>query len=193
MIKGLIRSLFKFVFFVFFIILSVAQSTDADLNDRGVVFDNRFSAGTLDISEFNPADGAEVSSLFNTAGVVSEGYEVRALRLKNVGKTDILYSVKIGGDINTEICKALNLRVFKNWEQVYTGEFSGLNFQSRLSSENTNDFMFVIQFVGDKDKLDVLTCNFDMIFDSWPDELESAKGLHDEEIISNVFSVDVKN
>lgn len=193
MIKKIFKFLAKFVFLCFFIVLSFTKSTDADLNDRGVVFDNRFSAGTLDIEEYNPLSNDSISSLFDVKGAISTGYDVRAMKLKNTGMTDLIYEIKVSGNLENDLCKSLSLRVFKNWEQVYTGNFEGLGFQSKLSSSEVNDFMFVIQFNGEVEKIKSDKCEFNFVYNSWPGDLSSQNGLSDEEVISNTFSITALN
>jgi len=189
MVKRAIIFMFKILFLCFFVVLSFTQSTDADLNDRGVIFDNRFSAGTLDIEEYNPLSNDSMSSLFDVHGVSSMGYEVRAMKLKNTGITDLVYAVKAESDSENDLCKSLTLRLFKNWEQVYIGNFEGLGFQSKLSSSEVNDFMFVIQFNGEVDKMKSNKCEFNFVYNSWPSDLSNQQGLNDEETITNTFSI----
>ena len=193
MIKRVFVFLIKFIFLCFFIVLSFTKSTDADLNDRGVVFDNRFSAGTLDIEEYDPLSNNSITNLFDVNGASSMGYEVRAMKLKNTGMTDLLYEIKVGGNLENDLCKSLNLRIFKNWEQVYTGNFEELGFQSKLLSSEVNDLMFVIQFNGEAEKIKTDKCEFDFVYNSWPDDLPNQQGLSDQEIIPNTFSITASN
>ena len=187
--KQFVKFVFKIFFFIFVFGLSITQSTDADLNDRGVVVDNKFSAGTLDVTEFNPSDNSSVDSLFDVKGVAPLGYEVKALRLKNTGESDLIYSMRVEkkpGDVG--LCDALSFRIFNNWDQVYLGGFNDLNYQSHLESSEFADFVFVVKLDSTGITSNDKTCEFDIIVNSWSSESSNGKGFFDEEVVKNTFS-----
>lgn len=185
---GFFKLFLKVLFLVIIVVMQVAESTDADLNDRGIISDNLFSAGTLDISEFNPLDDSKVDNLFNSKGVVSNGYEVKALRLKNLGDMDVLYSIVVNEVLgDQEICDLLQVRVFNNWDQVYLGSLSELSFQSEIENNLSSELLFVVGIDRSLGDLKDATCKFNFEITSWPSSNLSRAGFIDKEIIQNAF------
>lgn len=156
--------------------------TDADLFDTAAVLGNNFQSVIVDLNGKNTINNSSLGFLFNTPGILPDGFDIRTLRLKNDGvQQNILFTYDyLSGD--QSFCQALKLKILKNWQVIFEESLTNLNLNFTLNSNNTEDFIFVLSLQNNDRALKSKTCKFNFIFQT---NKEKMHGLWDKETLDN--------
>lgn len=158
----------KLMLFLLAVLVAHAQYTDADLFDQESVKENSMQATTLDFSALDTVNQIGRSLFFSVSGLLPSGFQVESVRIKNEGKMEYPFSVTVQRTGGSEaLCTRLNLRVFRDWKELYTGSLTGVDLQGALSStEPWEDLVFVVSLDVKEPELKQQTCAFSFVFTS---------------------------
>lgn len=171
------------------IFLFNTQYTDADLFAERIISHNIFSAITLDFSSKNTINGTAIPFLFKTLGLLPDGYDMGAIRIKKNGKLGFKYrikTVKKNGD--DSFCNALNLTVLKrNWSQVFSGRLIDMSIDSEINSDEAQDWIFIVA-LDKSSNLKNKLCEFDFEFKTYSVNPQDSGGIYAKRVVSNSVS-----
>lgn len=168
-------------------ILSTSSSTSADLSDKETSFGNTMKATTLAFSTRNSFNEGIISQSFSTYGLVANGFDLRAIRIKKEGELAspyILSAEKIGGDDSA--CNALKISIMQNNQIIYTGGIATLNLNSNIN-DNPDDWIIFVGLANYNNELKNKVCNFNFNFITQLNESE--KGFFDSHFITNNITI----
>lgn len=169
------------------VILIDSEKTSADLIAEKKQANNIISASTLSLASINTTSFDKVRWFFNIDGIKFNGHEVKPLIIKNEGKLDSNYSIKvIKNNSDDKLCESITLSVMKDWKNIYEGLLTDLNTNQKVLRGENDNLIFVVNMKQDADFLKEKQCNFDFEFKTWknsPDEEE--KGLFAKQVLSN--------
>ena len=183
------RVLFKIVFMIILALTVYTGATSSDMFDSQVIEGNRFSTTTLDFSQQDTANNQPVSVLFNVTAIIPDGFRVEGVRVKNDGKMGFKYKVKTlqtSGD--ESLCSALQLTVLQEWQIKYQGNLLDFSYDSDLSSQKIDDFIYYLKLTSSSDSLKNKSCDFNFVFRSWKVYPDETGGFFDQEILTNHIS-----
>ncbi len=183
--KNLNKILFLLVFVT--IIFSQTGSTSADLSDKETSVGNTLKATTLAFSTRNSFNESVISQSFSTYGLVSNGFDVRAIRIKKEGELAAPYNLsaqKTSGD--DLACNALKISIMQNNKFIYTGDIASLNLNSNIN-DNPDDWIIFIGLSNYSDLLKNKICNFNFNFITRLNNSE--KGFFDSRFITNNITI----
>lgn len=185
MVKNLNKILFLLIFVT--IIFSQTDSTSADLSDKESSVGNTLKATTLAFSTRNTFNESIISQSFSTYGLVSSGFDIRAIRIKKEGELSTLYNLsaqKTSGD--DSVCNALKISIMQNNKFIYTGGITSLNLNSNIT-ESPDDWIIFIGLSNYSDSLKSKTCNFN--FNFMTNISGQEKGFYDSHSIANNITI----
>lgn len=168
-------------------VFAQANSTSADLSDKESSIGNTMKATTLAFSTRNSFNEGIISQSFSTYGLVSSGFDLRAIRIKKEGELStpyILSAQKTSGD--DSVCDALNISVMQNKQFIYQGKMISLNLNSNIN-DNPDDWIIFISLSNYSDLLKNKTCNFNFNFMTQLNKQE--KGFSDFHFIANNITI----
>lgn len=183
------------IIFIFLLILANfllrTKTTSADIFAERLIRDNVLSASTLSFSGRHTANNNEISSLFNTNGMLPSGFDVRAVRLKKEGKMDFKYhlkAVKSGGD--EAACQSLSLQVLLKGQEKYKGPLLHLSFDSSLRGPERDDLVFFISMEENSPSSMNKLCEFNFIFKTYRNTSdENPTGFNAIKYLANAVSI----
>jgi len=180
------RFWFKVAYFCLSILVAFSGATDADISDSEVIENNVFSATTLDFAQRKTSNNLFISQLFNVTGIIPDGFEVAAIRIKKEGEMDFGYNIKgiktLGDD---SLCQNLSVVFVQDWIIKFDGLISNLNIDDRINDNGIDDWIILIRLDGSGQELTQKECQFDFVFSSWKSNPGDTKGFFDEEILTN--------
>ena len=169
------------------IIFSEADSTSADLSDKESSVGNTMRATTLAFSTRNSFNEGIISQSFSTYGLVANGFDLRAIRIKKEGELTTPYNLsaqKTSGD--DSVCSALKISVMQNNQFIYRGDMASLNLNSNIN-DNPDDWIIFIALSDYNDSLKNKMCNFNFNFTSHLNGKEN--GFSDFHFIANNITI----
>lgn len=186
MVKIEAISLVKIIFIPFLVLLVFTGATDADLFDQERINNNSWQAVTLDFSQRNTANNNMISLLFNTSGLLPDGFQVKAVRVKKDGQLDFNYRISIEKTAGYDpFCNSLKIVAMKDWQKEYQGNLVSFFLDDQMSDEGKRDWIFFIGLENNDADLKNKVCDFNLIFSSWRGEPGNSQGLHDQEVLAN--------
>lgn len=175
------KSLPKIAVLFIALLLYFTEATDADLVDKTVISGNTYKATTLDFSNRSTVSNGQKGFLFNTNGLVSGGFDVQSVRIKKDGELNFKYSVAVYNTSgNSDLCSALVIKVFKDWDVIYNGSLLDLRLDQEIGEGGVDDYIFVVALDSASLELSNKQCNFDIKFVT-----QSEGVFSDEEILQN--------
>jgi hypothetical protein len=183
----------KIICFVLIIVgnwLLQVDTTSADIFAERTAHDNMLKATTLSFSVRQTVNNRSFTNLFSMDGLVTDGFDVKAFRVKKDGKMDVKYQIKFkkteGDDA---LCNKLSMQALLNGQEKYKGELYKFSIDSALSGQGKDDW---VMFVGLEDNDSLLQnkiCNFDLVLNSFyknPDE--EIVGFYAKRILTNTLA-----
>lgn len=167
-----------------FIVLS--QATDADLLDREVIAMNTLRATTVDLTTLDTANSTQKSMFFNIQGLLSGGFQVNSVRIKNDGELNLVVkntAQNLTG--SSDLCNALKLKVLKNWQSVYDGPLSNFSYQSDIQAGEAEDLVFSVRLDTASTALTAQNCSFNFLVESIQEAGGGTIRLSDTETLQN--------
>lgn len=174
-------------FLGFYFLLIRSNATSADLADETKIKNNRMMATTLSFSDRSTSNSQPVFQLFKTNGLLPNGFDLASVRVKKEGKMGFQYqlrTVMTGPD--DSLCKALAMELWQNKKIQYEGRLLDLNFQSNLTDDNSEDWIFILKLNDHHPALMNKTCEFNFTLITFRKDLQEKGGFRDEKIINNL-------
>lgn len=169
------------------ILLSRSGYTSADLSANKTIVGNKLTATTLAFSTRNTFNESVISQSFITYGLVNNGFDIRALRIKKEGELASPYSIKtenIGGDDSA--CKALNVSIMKDYKLIFNGPLNSLD-QSSIINDNPDDWIIFINLSKNNQDNKNKSCNFNFVFNTKLNDKPG--GFSDSHFITNNITI----
>ena len=166
--------------------LITTNRTSADLFDEDVIDNNRFSMSTLAMSLKHSANSSPKSTLFNISGLLPEGFDVGAVKIKKAGQINFKY--QISSDIvgsNTLLCQQLEIEIWSRRQQVYLGSLNNLAINKNIDNDGVDDWVIFISLNNNNLNLKNLTCDFNIKFQTYKINPGEQKGFWDREVLTN--------
>ncbi len=164
------NSQYKILFFSVLLIsflLIVTLYTSADLRAQRII-PVKLIATTLSLDQQHTANATPIDSLFSTTGIRPEGFDVKAVRIRNSGKTNVSYHLTYRKTSGSDaLCEELELRVIQNSNQTYQGKLKNLSVESQLQKLKSDDWIFFLSFNNSQSNLKNKTCEFDFQFKTY--------------------------
>ena len=183
----------KIVCFVLIILgnwLLRVDTTSADIFAERTAQDNMLKVTTLSFSLRQTVNNRPLANFFSIDGLVSDGFDVRAFRVKKDGKMDFKYQIKFkkteGDDA---LCNKLTLQVLQNGQEKYKGELYKFVINSSLTGQGKDDWVMFVGLEDNDAQLQNKVCNFDFAFNSfYQDPDEKLVGLYAKRTLSNTLT-----
>lgn len=183
----------KIVCFVLIILgnwLLRVDTTSADIFAERIAHDNTLKATTLSFSLRQTVNNRPLTNFFSMDGLVTDGFDVKAFRVKKDGKMDFKYQVKFkkteGDDA---LCNKLTLQVIQNGQEKYKGELYKFVINSSLSGQGKDDWVMFVGLEDNDAQLQNKVCNFDFALNSfYQDPDEKPVGLYAKRTLSNTLT-----
>lgn len=159
------------------------EATDADLSAGLSAVGNSFIATTLEFSNRDTANNAKSALLFNTFGIIPDGFDVKAIRVKKDGRENFKYHIsaqKIAGD--DILCNELKLEVWHNHQSEYNGKLLEFNTDSEINGSDKDDWIFFVSLQNHDKNISVKFCEFDLEFKTYRDNPNESGGFSDREL-----------
>lgn len=151
-----------FLLFITALFAGYSDFTDADLFDEEVITPHSLQATTLDFSQLNSATEQATSLLFSISDMKYTGLAVESIRIKNSGQEGSPFTLstrQTGG--TAAVCINLQLKIFKNWTQVYAGPLLEAHFSDTLPTGSAAlDYVFALELPGAESELMNASCHF---------------------------------
>ncbi len=179
---------------IFLILLGVfllnTQYTDADIFAERDVRNNSFKAASLNFFARNSVNNSAVESMYKTIGIIPEGYDFGAVKLKRDGNASfkyILRSIRTNGDEN--FCNNLTLQVLKrNLTSAYQGRLMDLSIEAGINNDNVSDWIFLLSLDNGGNDLKNKICEFNLEFKTFRNSPSETTGIFARRILTNVVS-----
>ncbi len=171
------------------LILLFSEVTTADLFVQLIAEDNQMTATTLQLSARETSNENETPYLFKTQGLISDGFDVKSIRIKKDGYMDFNYqikTVKTNGDDN--LCNALQLKIMQNDKFIYNGKLFDLNNSKFINSNGKDDWVFFLFLKNNDDQLKNKNCEFEFNFKTWRKNVNETGGFQDNVKVINFVS-----
>lgn len=167
LVRALLPAL-KLTLFLLAVIVAHAQFTDADLFDQESVKENSMQATTLDFAAVDTVNQTGRSLFFSVSGLLPSGFQVESVRIKNEGRMEFPFAVTVQRTGGSELlCTRLNMRVFRDWKEIYSGSLLGADLRGELNAtEPWEDLVFVVFLDSKEPALKQQTCAFSFLFAS---------------------------
>lgn len=185
--KQIFQTASKLLLFLGVLMIVHTNFTDADLFDEEIIAGHSLSATTLDFSSLDTANQSQKSLFFSVVGLVPTGFQVESVRIRKDGELPFTLAVttqQTGG--STELCQALEVKVLKDWQEVFSGPLPSLALNEELeASEVFQDLVFVIALNDQNTALSNSSCAFNFTFSTI-----QADDTHfsDTEIVANTIA-----
>lgn len=179
----MLQSVFKMLFFLIMLSFLFTGTTDADMIVNKEIQQNEWSATTLEFSGRDTVTGTNTNLLFNIAGILPGGFQIKAIRMKKDGRMDFDYVVSAeitGGD--QTFCTSLNITILDNWQKKYSGKLENLLAEKKMEESGQNDWVFVISLDSKDVTIKNKSCNFNILFKT------KGSGFNDEKKMENQAS-----
>lgn len=177
-------------FILLAIVLLNAHRTDADLSDEAYVRNNKITATTLSLSTQQTVNNKIISTLFNSPGFEPDGFDVRAIRIRNTGKMQTKYYLSVNkteGD--DSVCNAFNLELMKNNSVVSDNKLLLSTFVSEiLATRQKDDLVLFLIFKKNDESLKNKLCSFELQIATKEQISAEQKGLFDRKITTNIVT-----
>lgn len=172
------------------IFLINTQYTDADIFAERNVKNNKFSATALNFFAGNTVNNSSASYLYKTIGILPDGYDFEAIRIKRDENFNFKYhlkAIKANGD--NALCDSLNLQVLKrDLTKVFSGKLINLSIDSEISTNNREDWIFLLSLDQDDTNLKNKICEFSFDFKTFRINSSEKGGIFAQRIITNIVS-----
>lgn len=166
--------------------LIYTEATDADLSAGLSAVGNSLNATTLEFSNRDTANDAKSSLLFNTFGLIPNGFDIKAIRVKKDGHEYFKYHLSAqktaGDDI---LCNELKLEVWHNRQSEYNGKLLDFNANSAIDDQNKDDWIFFVSLLNDDKNISVKFCEFDFEFKTYRNNPGENGGFSDRELLKS--------
>ena len=179
---------------VFIILLDLflinTQYTDADLFAERSVKGNKFSITVLNFFARNTVNNNSASYLYKTVGILPDGYDLAAARIKRDGNVSFKYrlrAIKTNGE--DALCNNLNLQVLKrNLTKIFSGKLMDLVIDSQINSDDLEDWIFFLSLDQKDAVLKNKICEFSFDFKTYRNNPDEKGGIFAQRTITNVVS-----
>lgn len=165
------------------------EMTDADLSVEKIVANNRIRATTLELGSQSTVNRQPINLWFQTVGLLPDGFDVRAVKIKNIGELDYKISggyQQIGG--SEMACSQLNLKLINLAGQVkYDGKANQFNWELELKSGDEENLIGILQLKGGGGQN--LSCQFDLVFKTKRPNQGESGGFKDEKRLTNLVTL----
>jgi len=186
------RSVKRLALFIIIIYIFLIKSgyTSADLFAERKVSQNKLSAVTVNLSALSTYSQETKLNLFNSPAFQPGGFDLGAIKIE--GKTSgkfkyYIRTVKTGGD--DLLCSKLKISVYnRNFDKKSAGNLLALNINSNISTNKSDDWIFMISLDDNDRELKNKTCEFNLDIKSYYDNPDNAGGIYAQKIISNKIS-----
>lgn len=189
----MLNARFKFLL-VFILFLGVfllnTQYTDADIFAERDVRNNTFKAASINFFARSSINNMGIINIFNTIGLIPEGYDFGAVKLKRDGNITFKYrlSSKITNGDET-FCNNLNLKVLKrNLAEIYSGKMTDVSLQAEITNDGISDWIFLLSLDQTGDNLKNKICEFNLVFKTYRNSPAENGGLYARRVLTNVVS-----
>jgi len=166
--------------------LANTNYTDADIFAERIVKKSKFSMSTLSFSQRHTANNTNISGLFSIYGILPDGFDVKAVRIKKDGQLYFKYRIKFiktGGD--DSFCNALNVRLWNRYTEKYQGRLVDFAVDSTISSNNSDDWIIFLSLDTDDKTLVNKSCDFNIDFRSWRNQPDETSGIFSHTVLGN--------
>lgn len=172
------------------IFLLKIDRTSADLTAQRTVKGSRMRATTLVLAQQHSANFTSLTALFNTAGYLPGGYDIKAVKLAKTGELNFKYQLKAESPGEPALlCQNLILRVLKNWSEVYNGPMLNFAAEANIPETGNDDWVFILSFLGNENSLKNSNCLFDLTARTWRnDPNEELRGLWSKKSLTNLVT-----
>lgn len=183
----------KIICFVLIIVgnwLLQVDTTSADIFAERTAHDNTLKATTLSFSLRQTVNNKPLTNFFNMDGLVNDGFDVKAFRVKKDGKMDFKYHVKFkkteGDDV---LCNKLTLQALLNGQEKYKGELHKFSIDSSLSGQGKDDWVMFVGLEDSDAQLQNKVCRFDFALNSFHlDPDENPVGIYARRTLNNTLT-----
>lgn len=166
--------------------LIYTETTDADFSARLTAESNSFKATTLEFSNRDTANDSRAVSLFNTNGILPDGFDVRAVRVKKDGQEMFKYSLTVEKTFGDDLfCNELQLDVWHNGKSQYKDKLLNFNTNSTVNEKGRDDWIFFISLPNNDKNLSLKFCEFDFKFSTYYNSQNEIGGFSDQEFLKN--------
>jgi hypothetical protein len=146
------------------IILLDASFTSADLNDEISIRANTLKATTLSMSIQDTVDSSMKPYLFNLNKFQSDSLEATTVRIRNTGKENTKYHLKINQVTNSDVCQKMTLKVIKDENYVYSGNILDLNLNMPIIDSGEKNDLVLLLSLGETGKEQIaVPCEYQLI------------------------------
>lgn len=189
----MLNARFKFLL-IFLLLLGIfllnTQYTDADIFAERDVRNNSFKAASLNFFARNSVNNSSAEGMYKTIGIIPEGYDFGAVKLKRDGNASFKYLLKssrTNGDEN--FCNNLTLQVLKrNLTSVYQGRLMDLTVEASINNDNVSDWIFLLSLDHGGNDLKNKICEFNLEFKTFRNSPSENTGIFARRILTNVVS-----
>lgn len=167
-----------------------ARYTTADIFAERIVRNNRFSILSLDFLTLSSFNSDRAIDLFRSSGMLPDGYDIRGIKMKNTSNQDFKYflnATKISGD--DLLCNKLNIKVLdRAFREVYSGSVLDLFYKFKLSSQKTQDWIFLISLDDDDNEIKNKFCEFSIDLKTYRDDVDETGGIYAKRSMRNMIT-----
>ena len=166
--------------------LMYTEATDADLSAELMAKGNSLRATTLEFSNRDTANETRSNSLFNTSGLLPDGFDVKAIRVKKDGQENFKYSLAIQNTFGDDLlCNELQLEVWHSGESIYNDKLLNFNINSTIDNQGKDDWIFFISLPKNDKNLSLKFCEFDFKFSTFHNNPNEIGGFSDQKSLKN--------
>ncbi len=178
----------KMIYLALGMLLITVQVTDADMLDEEIISGHKFMATTLDFSLNDTVNNTDKIMFISMSGLLPKGFGVASLRLNNQGKLGFNYQASLADQGGSgALCGAMQVRVMRNWQVIYEGQLTGMQFTGSLTEKGSDDLVFALSLPSADASLIGQSCNFKIKFANQKPEGSFLK-FSDEEVLDNVVT-----
>ncbi len=165
-------------------------ATDADIFAERNVRSNKFSATVMNFFAKSTINNSATSDLYKTVGILPGGYDFSAVKIKRDGNANLKYHfkvVKTNGD--ETLCNNLNLQILKrDLTTVSSGGLMNSSVDSQITSDNPEDWIFLLSLDQNDSALAGKVCQFDFDFKTYRNNPSEQGGIFAQRTIANMVS-----
>ncbi|MDO8497767.1 MAG: hypothetical protein Q7S61_04445 [bacterium] len=178
------------ILILFYLFMSSALFTDADLSAESRVRGNTINASTLSISLRNSVNNSPASSFFHSTGFQPQGFDVGAIRLKNDGIIQSYYYLKTELPTPSPLCTTLDLKITdRNMQTIYEGKLASLNQRSDLILGTApKDLIFFLMLNSATNDLKNQICSFRIAVQTKDTITPSKQGFYSRKYLDSVIT-----
>jgi len=166
------------------------EHTSADLTAQRTVAGNRLRATTISLDNLHTASFTSLNTLFTTSGFKPSGYDVRTLKIVKTGELDFRYRLKVEPvEGQSETCQYFSLRTDRDWTETYTGALMEFENTSRITADNSDDWLFYLSLNEEEGSPQNSSCTFRLLITTYrKDKDEPPTGLRARKLLDSTIT-----